>query len=64
MALKQIDHGSKEYTQMVNLRDEVLRKPLGLHFTKEDLEKEKEDILIAAFDEDVILGCCLLTQTA
>ncbi len=64
MALKQIDHGTKEYTQMVNLRNEILRKPLGLHFTKEDLEKEKDDILIAAFDEDEILGCCLLTQTA
>ena len=48
---------------MVNLRDEILRRPLGLCFTKEDLEKEKDDILIAAFDDDVILGCCLLSQT-
>ena len=30
MALKQIDHGTKEYQQMVNLRNEVLRQPLGL----------------------------------
>ena len=64
MALKQIDHGSKEYTLMVKLRDEILRRPWGLSFTPEDLEKEKADILIAAFDEDEILGCCLLTQTA
>lgn len=49
---------------MVKLRDEMLRRPLGLTFTAEELEKEKEDILIAAFDEDEILGCCLLTQTA
>ena len=35
---------------------------LGLSFAKEDLEKEKEDVLIAAFDEDVILGCCLLSK--
>ena len=49
---------------MVNLRDEILRRPLGLCFTKEDLEKEKDDILIAAFDDDVILGCCLLSQTS
>ncbi len=26
MALKQIDHGSKEYRQMVALRMEILRK--------------------------------------
>jgi predicted GNAT family N-acyltransferase len=62
MALKQIDHGSKEYQQMVNLRMEILRKPLGLGFTKEELEKEKEDILIAAFEEEKMLACCMLTK--
>jgi len=63
MAIKQIDHGTKEYKMMVQLRDDILRTPLGLSFTKEDLDHEKDDILIAAFDDDVILGCCLLTQT-
>jgi N-acetylglutamate synthase-like GNAT family acetyltransferase len=62
MALKQIDHGSKEYQQMVNLRMEILRKPLGLGFTKEELEQEKDDILIAAFEEDKMLACCILTK--
>ena len=62
MALKQIDHGSKEYQQMVNLRLEILRKPLGLAFTSEELDKEKEDILIAAFEEDKMLACCMLTK--
>jgi GNAT superfamily N-acetyltransferase len=62
MALKIIDHGSKEYQQMVKLRDVVLRKPLGLTFTPEDLEKEKDNILIAAFEEDRILGCCMLVE--
>ena len=62
MALKQIDYGSKEYDQMVRLRYEILRKPLGLEFSKEELEREKEDILIGSFDEDQMLGCCLLTK--
>jgi len=62
MPIKQIDHGSKEYRQMVHLRNEILRRPLGLSFKKEELEREKEDILIAAFEEDKILGCCLLTK--
>jgi predicted GNAT family N-acyltransferase len=62
MPLKIIDHGSLEYRQMVDLRMEILRKPLGLNFSPEDLEKEKEDILIGAFDEDRILACCLLTR--
>jgi len=61
MPIKQIDHGSKEYQQMINLRNEILRKPLNLSFLKDELDKEKNDILIGVFDEDKILGCCLLT---
>ena len=62
MPIKQIEHSTKEYRQMVNLRNEILRKPLGLSLKKEELDKEKEDILIGAFEEDKMLGCCLLTR--
>ena len=60
MALKIIDHGSREYQQMVQLRNDILRKPLKLSFTPEELEKEKEEILIGAFEEEKMLGCCML----
>jgi predicted GNAT family N-acyltransferase len=60
MGLKQIDHGSREYQQMIQLRSQILRQPLGLSFSPEELEKEKNDILIAAFDDDDMLGCCML----
>ncbi len=62
MALKMIDHGTQEYQQMVNLRNEILRKPLGLIFDAAELEREKEDVLMGAFEEDKLLGCCLLTR--
>jgi ribosomal protein S18 acetylase RimI-like enzyme len=62
MALKIIDHGSKEYRQMVKLRDDILRKPLGLGFTEHELEEEKDNMLIAAFEDDDILGCCMLVE--
>ncbi|MES1161042.1 MAG: GNAT family N-acetyltransferase [Bacteroidota bacterium] len=63
MALRIIDHGTKEYQQMVNLRNEILRKPLGLALLAEELDKEKEDVLMGAFeDDDRLLGCCLLTR--
>jgi len=62
MPIKQIDHGSKEYDQMVQLRYEILRKPLKLSFDKGELEKEKHDILIGAFEEDTMLGCCILKE--
>jgi N-acetylglutamate synthase-like GNAT family acetyltransferase len=62
MPIKQIDHGSKEYKKMVDLRYDILRKPLQLKFEPSELEKEKHDILIGAFEEEKILGCCLLTK--
>jgi len=62
MALKIIDHGSKEYRQMVQLRIDVLRKPLGLSFTDDELAKEKSHILIGAFEEEKMLGCCMLIK--
>jgi ribosomal protein S18 acetylase RimI-like enzyme len=62
MALKIIDHGSIEYRQMVKLRDDMLRKPLGLGFTEEELEQEKDNMFIAAFEDDDILGCCMLVE--
>ncbi|MEO5984231.1 MAG: GNAT family N-acetyltransferase [Ferruginibacter sp.] len=61
MGLKQIDHGSKDYKQMLHLRNIILRQPLGLSFSKEELEKEKNNIHIASFDDDEMLGCCMLT---
>ncbi|HEY1017544.1 MAG TPA: GNAT family N-acetyltransferase [Sediminibacterium sp.] len=63
MALKQIDHGSKEYQQMVDLRFQILRKPLGLSFTEEDLAAETDDILLGCFEDDRLEACCVLTKT-
>jgi predicted GNAT family N-acyltransferase len=62
MALKIIDYGTEEYRQMLKLRDEILRKPLGLNFSQEELEKEKLNMHMAAFEDDHMLGCCMLVQ--
>jgi predicted GNAT family N-acyltransferase len=62
MALKIIDHGTAEYQQMIKLRDEILRKPLGLNFTSDELEKEKSNLHIAAYEDDQMLGCCMLVE--
>ncbi len=37
MPIKQIDHGTKEYKQMIDLRYEILRKPLHLSFESDQL---------------------------
>ena len=57
-----IDHGSEDYKKMVDLRLEILRKPLGLTFAEADLNQEKDDILIGAFEEEEIMACCILTK--
>jgi predicted GNAT family N-acyltransferase len=62
MAVKIIDHGSKEYKQMVDLRYNMLRKPLGLTFSEEELEAEKNNIHLCCFDDDKLEGCCMLVS--
>jgi predicted GNAT family N-acyltransferase len=56
-----IKHGSNAYHEMVSLRDIVLRKPLGLSFTEEYLQKEINDQLIGAYTENKLSACCILT---
>ena len=62
MALKIIDYGTKEYEQVLKLRDEILRKPLGLNFSQEELEKERNNMHMAAYEDDQMLGCCMLVE--
>jgi predicted GNAT family N-acyltransferase len=64
MPIKVIDYGSKQYQEMVNLRMDILRRPLGMQFSEEDLAKEKNDILLGAYDEDELVACCILTAIA
>lgn len=61
MEINILEHGSPAWQQMVDLRMEILRLPLGLTFTAKQLENEKNDILIGAFENDRIIGCCILT---
>ncbi|HVF81049.1 MAG TPA: GNAT family N-acetyltransferase [Flavisolibacter sp.] len=62
MALKIIDWGSDDYKNVLKLREEVLRKPLGLHFSDEELQKEKGNMHMGAYEDDRMLGCCMLVQ--
>lgn len=60
MKIRVIEFGSPEYSQEVSLREKVLREPLGLRFSSEELNRESSEIHIAAFDENIIKGCLLL----
>lgn len=62
MPLKIIDYGTAEYQQMIELRNEILRKPLGMVLEGSDIEADSEHILIGAFEEEKMLGCCMLVK--
>lgn len=62
MALKIVDYGTGEYNDMIKLRNEILRKPLGLGFSTEELEKEKSNMHMAAYEDERMLGCCMLVE--
>ena len=57
-----IEFATPEYDEMVRLRYDVLRAPLGLTFTIEQLEKEYADVLLGAYDNrNILSGCLILT---
>jgi len=56
-----IAHNSPQYDEMLTVRRRILRAPLGLDFTPEQLAGEKDDVLVAAYSDGVIVGCLVLT---
>jgi GNAT superfamily N-acetyltransferase len=61
MTLRIIKQDTAEYRQMIALRITALLEPIGVPAHYIVPEKEKDDILIAALEEEEIIGCCILT---
>ncbi len=65
MTILQLEFATPEYDETVQLRDKILRRPLGLSFSEEQLSEEYADFHLAAFTEAWILrGCLVLTPLA
>lgn len=58
--LRKVHHGSVEYALTIALRDRVLRHPLGLYFTPKQLEEEKNEFHLSAWQGNELLGCLVL----
>lgn len=56
-----IAHGTPAYRETVSLRYRILREPLGLSFTDEQLAGEATDMHITATQDGRLLGCLVLT---
>ena len=55
-----IEHGSREYEETVALRDEVLRKPLGLSYDPAELAGEKDSFQFALSEGTELVACLVL----
>ena len=55
-----IEHGSHEYEQTVALRNEILRKPLGLSYDPAELAGEKDSFHLALRKGDELVACLVL----
>ncbi|GAB4138531.1 GNAT family N-acetyltransferase [Thermopirellula anaerolimosa] len=63
-AIRTIAHGSAAYAAELALRKKVLRDPLGLEFTQEELRTDARSIHLGCFQDDRLLGCLVLTPGA
>lgn len=60
ITFKIIEFGSNEHQTAVALRNEILRKPLGLTLTSEEQAQDKDCILIAGFLDDKLCATAVL----
>ena len=62
MNLVEIKYKSNLYKKEIELRNAVLRAPLGLKFKKEDLEAEVDELRYGLLNHDGVLVACLLVR--
>ena len=55
-----VEHGSGAYEETVALRDEVLRKPLGLSYDPAELAGEKDSFHFALREGTELVACLVL----
>ena len=60
LSIKEIAFGSKDYRKAVVIRDEVLRVPLDLSFSQEELKEDSDDIHIAGFSNKTMIGTLII----
>ncbi len=56
----EVRHGTDEYRQTVALRDEILRRPLGLTFSPEELAEEKDSFHLVCRQDGKLAACLVL----
>jgi len=60
ISISYINISSPKYREVWDLREEVLRKPLGLSLKNEYLSWDNEDIIFIAEQNEKVVGCLML----
>ncbi|MBC8045449.1 MAG: GNAT family N-acetyltransferase [Fimbriimonadaceae bacterium] len=55
-----IEYNSGEYESAVDLRHDILRKPLGLVFTPQQLSEEKHNYHLAYYNDNILIAYLML----
>ena len=56
----EIGHNTEAYRKTIELRDEILRKPLQLSFNPEELDAEQDSFHLACWQDNVLAACLVL----
>jgi predicted GNAT family N-acyltransferase len=62
MQFQSIEFQTKAYYQSLALRYEVLRKPLGLHFSEMDLVPDQTSLHFVGIKDNQVVACLILSQ--
>jgi GNAT superfamily N-acetyltransferase len=60
IALREVAYGSEGYKALLAIRDDVLRKPIGMRLRDKDIASDRAEFHLAAFDGDKAVGCVVL----
>lgn len=62
MFIQEIKIGSEDYKKALDIRDRVLRKPLGLEFTRAEYDADKNDTHFILKDGTAVAGTVTLKE--
>lgn len=60
--IKFIEYGSSDYEKTLELRNKIMRIPLGLSIYNEDFSVEKNSIIIGMFEDNLLLGVGVMSH--
>jgi N-acetylglutamate synthase-like GNAT family acetyltransferase len=63
VVIRQIHITDSDYYKVYDLREEILRKPIGLSLKDEDLSGDALDTILIAEEGEKVLGCVMLHPT-